>query len=1053
MSPRRIQVEIIGDSRSVERAFAKSSRAATGFSDTVGRSAKRVGVAVAAIGVAATAAAVGVSKTFSSFEESLSKVVGLAGGAREQVEEFGDAILDLGPDVGKRPQELADALFFVASAGIKVSEQLGVVDKAARASAAGMGETMVVADAITSVMNAYGSSVVDAARATDILVNTVRFGKGEAADFAPVIGNVAAIAAELGVSFEEVGAALAAQTKVGTAAEIAAIQLQAVFSSLLKVTPKAAKALGEVGLNAEGLREQLRTKGLLSVLETLKESFGDNTAAMAEAFPNIRALRSLLTLVGQNAAQTREVFDGMADSTGALGVAFEAVSQDEGFKFQKTMAALQATGIRLGAMLAPLASAVAGATADALGAFNDLLEAFSEAKTVRGKITVVFDVARETASRVTRALGDVVSDIDWDAIWSEARGVADGLQEQLEQTDWSAIGRTLGDAVADGVRLAVPAVKELGERITQAVRTIDFEGLGKEMGPGLAAAVVTGFTTLLDPSFWIRNWDLALAVALTALGGTVGRLFGKLAAIFGKLGADATLALAGAIEGAAPAVGRAVLSIFLRLPGLVARALAPLTNVVSRTFKRLGRVAQFAVKVLGIQAAINVVLDFGKKIGDALGAVAATVRNAFSSMFDFLKRKAIEVALDIIEPFTHIPGFLGGGVFQDLKRDWQGTLQEMERSTETSTKNIQGAIDKIEGRRVSIAIDITSTRPDDRAARPSEAGMSEQEIERQAQVAGERAVAQAESLERVAEEQQAAAARSARAAQSAAKAKAAAASATKNAAKAAETAAEKQREAFDDLFDALSLSVERATATRSFDDDLKALSALEAAVKKQIKVEGATTELLRQLFQVRQQREQALKDQATARRDARTERQFKALGLSGTGEDKLPGIRALRRQLLSIGSAVEGTFLDTGKTRTMLSSIRKVLGGGLGAVTDEVKQKVSDMLSDIDRQLKEFQGGGNRTKTKALDPDTILAGLGLDPDAVRRLRARLSGFNTAGVSLAGGGTGAFGVPIQVNVESRSYLDGQVVATSTTKYQQRSRRRNPPQKRGGGLGGV
>src|SRR4029079_10270447 len=112
------------------------------------------------------------------------------------------------------------------------ADQLDVVKQSAMAAKAGLGDTQTVADAVTSAMNAYGSEVLSAAHATDVLVNTVKEGKGEAASFAPVIGNVSALASKLGVSFEDVGAALAAQIRLGTDAETASTQLQALFSGL-----------------------------------------------------------------------------------------------------------------------------------------------------------------------------------------------------------------------------------------------------------------------------------------------------------------------------------------------------------------------------------------------------------------------------------------------------------------------------------------------------------------------------------------------------------------------------------------------------------------------------------------------------------------------------------------------------------------------------------------------------------------------------------------------------------------------------------------------------
>ncbi len=1008
--PRRISVEIVGDSRSVERAFGRAGRAGKGFNQSIGGTARGIGRNVAIIGAAAAGVGVVTGKAFSSFEQSLDRVVGLAGGARESVSKMGDEILKLAPTVAKSPQELADTLYFVASAGVAASEQMDVVELSAKAAASGLGETQSVADAVTSAMNAYGSSVVDAANATDVLVNTVKFGKGEAASFAPVIGNVAAIAAELGVSFEEVGAALAAQTRLGISAETASVQLQATFSSLLKTTPKAEKALKGVGLSSAGLRQQLKEKGLLSVLETLKSSFAGNTAEMAKAFPNIRALRGLLALVGKNAASTRQVFDGMRDSTGALGTAFDAVSKDEAFRFQQTLSALKVTGIRLGGLLAPVASSLARGASAALGVVNDFLEKLGKARTIRSKLNVVWEGIEGAARGATAAIGDAVAKIDWNAVWGEARGIADGLQKKLEEVDWSFVGTEIGNAFAQAVKVAIPAAKELGERISDAVAAIDFERVGRSAGPGLAAAIVTAFTTLLDPAFWLRNWDLAIAVALAAIpvgrlaaiGGKIGLLLARpLVRIFPRLGVlladgfralgpkiaravgDLGLRIAAALERLAPILGRAFLNILVRLPALAARALSPLTGVVRRVFARLGRIGRFVVKVLGIQAAINAIVGFAKRVGKLFAGLADTVRDAIVGVFTFLKRKALEAALDIIEPFTHIPGFLGGGTFQSLKTQWQTTLDSMGTAAEGETVRINDAFSKIEDRRVLLTIETQVVEPGEGRLGTGGKGSTK--------TAADAATSAADEADKVTTE----------AADTVAKTTTSTAKTTESAAKQAKKARTRATNAFEKLMESLALDLTKAEDTPRLQDDIRVLERTQRAIRERIKAVGRTTELESQLFDA----EKALTEK---RRALRSARQFRALGLTAEGETPVPTSKSLRRQLGSINKAIEGTFLDTKKTGSLLARIRRLLSGALGKLGADVRAKIAEILADLRGQLEGDAGdSGPKTKFQKANLAKITAGLGLSADQVKELKERVARIGRGGTT-PGSGQSAFG---------------------------------------------
>src|SRR5207253_10250012 len=127
-------------------------------------------------------------------------------------------------------------------------------------------------------------------------------------------------------------------------------------------------------------------------------------------------------------------------------------------------------------------------------------------------------------------------------------------------------------------------------------------------------------------------------------------------------------------------------------------------------------------------------------------------------------------------------------------------------------------------------------------------------------------------------------------------------------------------------------------------------------------------DLERQLFEVQQQLQQA-------RLAARNARQFRSLGLDAEGNARIPGVRALKKELGSISDAVKGTFLDTGKTRSLLQEIRRLLSGALGALSRDVRQKIQQLLAGIDQQLRAHGRGpqSNRTNYRVADTDEPLA--------------------------------------------------------------------------------
>jgi TP901 family phage tail tape measure protein len=265
--------------------------------------------------------------TGENFDTTLRKVVGLAGVSKDAIGGIRDRILELGGQVGKTPQELAEAFYFVASAGFKADEAMVVLETSAKASAAGLGRVQDVAQVLGLTINAYGHENITAARAADILTAAVRDGTAEADTFAGVLGRVVPTAAQMGVSFDQVTAAIAGMTITGLSADEAATSLNQILVSLLKPTNDAEKALKDMGTSSASLRTELKEKGLLETLRDLETRFNGNDEAAAKVFGNVRALRGALSLLGLDSAQLNGIF---ADTKGALDALPDAYAATEG---------------------------------------------------------------------------------------------------------------------------------------------------------------------------------------------------------------------------------------------------------------------------------------------------------------------------------------------------------------------------------------------------------------------------------------------------------------------------------------------------------------------------------------------------------------------------------------------------------------------------------------------------------------------------------------------------------------------------------------------------
>ncbi len=383
-----VRLNVVGtyDGRDIRRAQSdlgtlqvKADSAAASMMVMGGRM-KNVGDAMAATGARMTRSVtlplvgIGVAgaRMAVDLESSFAKIEGLVGVSGAELDELREAAVRLGPSFGKSAGEAAEAMFFITSAGLRGADATEALERSLMASAVGLGDVATIADLTTSIINAYGSDTVDAAKATDVLTAAVREGKLEPSELAGAMGQVLPIASAMGVNIEEVGAAFAAMSRTGTNASQASTQLRGIMTSLLKPTKQAEDALSEMGLSSEGLREQIREQGLLSVLETLTDSFAENEQGAEAVFGNVRALSGVLDLMGNNVEGTRQIFDNMADTTGMLDDAFAVTADTAGFQFAQSLAELKTALLEIGQIVLPVFQEIVGEIGKLVAKFQEL---------------------------------------------------------------------------------------------------------------------------------------------------------------------------------------------------------------------------------------------------------------------------------------------------------------------------------------------------------------------------------------------------------------------------------------------------------------------------------------------------------------------------------------------------------------------------------------------------------------------------------------------------------------------------------------------------------
>lgn len=290
-----------------------------------------------------------------AYEKQLVQIEVLTGAQPAMVRQWGEALQDMAGQVGQAPEELAKALYFVASAGQTGAAALDIVRLSAQGTMIGMGETGDIAKALTSIMNAYSASNLQAGEAMDILLQTVRDGGAEADELAGTIGRAAGVAANFGIELEEVGAFIATFTRVIPSSAEAVTSLRQTILNLMAPSSETREELARLGLTAEGLRISIREKGLMATLEDLIKRADGNTESLDKLIPNVRALSGVMATAGSQANQYKDILFNVKNAHGEFDEAVRRTEETISARWDKIVAGSKSMALQVGEVMLNMA--------------------------------------------------------------------------------------------------------------------------------------------------------------------------------------------------------------------------------------------------------------------------------------------------------------------------------------------------------------------------------------------------------------------------------------------------------------------------------------------------------------------------------------------------------------------------------------------------------------------------------------------------------------------------------------------------------------------------
>ena len=350
--------QVKGELRSLEDSFKSASSGFDSLTEAVQKAPQavaQVGQAFTAFGAGVTGVIAGTVSRFASLEAAMANVGTITGQTSSELEATTDQIRSLSVEMGAVPEDLAQALYNITSAGIPAADAMGVLEASTTAAAAGLTDTSTAADAIVSVLNAYGREAEDAADVSDVLFQTVKSGNLNFQELSTNMGRVLPVASSLGVEIEELGAAYAELTLQGMNAEAVQTSMTALLSASLQETDALSEAVQEYGYaSAEAL---IQAEGLVGFLDLLIEKSAGSGAALTELLGSQEAVRAAMILTRNDGQGYINMLADMENAQGATAAAFERQMATISASFGRLRASLTNLSIEIGSAFAPFVGA------------------------------------------------------------------------------------------------------------------------------------------------------------------------------------------------------------------------------------------------------------------------------------------------------------------------------------------------------------------------------------------------------------------------------------------------------------------------------------------------------------------------------------------------------------------------------------------------------------------------------------------------------------------------------------------------------------------------
>ena len=353
--------------KSLDSIGTKMKTVGEGFS-SVGKKIT-MGITTPILGIGIAAGKIGMD-----FEAAMSRVKAISGATGEDFKKLNDQALQLGQDTAFSAGQAAEGMENLASAGFSVTEVMQAMPGMLDLAASGGLDVATASDIASAALRSFGLGADQSGHFADVLAKAAADTNANVTDMGMALKYAAAPAYALGLSVEEVSAAIGIMADAGIKGEQSGTTLRGALLALASPSGPAADAMKAIGLEVfDATGKMLPFKDVIgAVTESTKNlTQEEKVNALATIFGR-EAVSGMMVLIEKGPEKYDALTQSLVSSDGAAKAMAVTMQDNAKSSIEQMMGSLETAAIKIETAVAPTITKFANKLQELANTFSNL---------------------------------------------------------------------------------------------------------------------------------------------------------------------------------------------------------------------------------------------------------------------------------------------------------------------------------------------------------------------------------------------------------------------------------------------------------------------------------------------------------------------------------------------------------------------------------------------------------------------------------------------------------------------------------------------------------